>query len=118
MSGMLLSLAIWVPILSGLVVLATGSDRNAPLARMLALLGAIAGLLVTFPLYTGFDMATPAMQFVELSAWIPRFNINYHLGVDGISMMFVMLNSFITIIVVLAGWKVNDNKVAQYNAGF
>ena len=119
MSGLpLLSLAIWVPILSGIVVLATGSDRNAPLARMLALLGAVAGLLVTIPLYTGFDMTTPAMQFVELSPWIPRFNINYHLGVDGISMLFVILNSFITIIVVLAGWQVIDNKVAQYNAAF
>ena len=119
MSGMpLLSLAIWVPIFSGLVVLLTGSDRNAPLARMLALLGALAGLMVTLPLYTGFDITTPAMQFVELSSWIPRFNINYSLGVDGISMLFVMLNSFITVIVVLAGWKVIDNKVAQYNAGF
>ena len=119
MSGMpLLSLAIWVPVLSGLVVLATGSDRNAPLARMLALLGAVAGLLVTIPLYTGFDATTPAMQFVELSPWIPRFNINYNLGVDGISMLFVILNSFITIVVVLAGWQVIDNKVAQYNAGF
>jgi NADH-quinone oxidoreductase subunit M len=69
MSGTpLLSLAIWVPILAGFVVLATGSDRNAPLARMLALLGAIAGLLVTIPLYTGFDLHTPAMQFVELQA--------------------------------------------------
>ena len=58
------------------------------------------------------------MQFVELSAWIPRFNINYHLGVDGISMLFVILNSFITVIVVLAGWKVIDKKVAQYHAGF
>jgi NADH-quinone oxidoreductase subunit M len=119
MSGLpLLSLAIWVPIVAGFVVLATGSDRNSPLARMLALLGAVAGLLVTLPLYTGFDMTTPAMQFVELSPWIPRFNINYHLGVDGISMFFVMLNSFITVIVVLAGWKVIDNKVAQYNAAF
>ena len=91
MSGLpLLSLAIWVPIVSGLVVLATGSDRNAPLAKMLALLGGIAGLMVTLPLYTQFDLTTSAMQFVELSAWIPRFNINYHLGVDGISMLFVI----------------------------
>ena len=119
MSGLpLLSLAIWVPIFSGLVVLLTGSDRNSPLARMLALLGAIVGLLVTLPLYTGFDTTTPAMQFVELLPWIRRFNINYHLGVDGISMLFVILNSFITIIVVLAGWKVIESKVAQYNAGF
>ncbi|WP_319239027.1 NADH-quinone oxidoreductase subunit M [uncultured Propionivibrio sp.] len=119
MSGMpLLSLAIWVPIFAGVAVLLTGSDRNAPLARMLALAGAVAGLLVTLPLYTGFDLTTPQMQFVELASWIPRFNINYHLGVDGISMLFVILNSFITVIVVLGGWKVIENKVAQYNAGF
>ena len=119
MSGTpLLSLAIWVPILAGLVVLATGSDRNAPLARMLSLIGAVAGLVVTIPLYTGFDLHTPAMQFVELKPWIQRFNVNYHLGVDGISMLFVILNSFITVTVILAGWQVIDNKVAQYNAGF
>ncbi|MEF8700699.1 MAG: NADH-quinone oxidoreductase subunit M [Candidatus Accumulibacter sp. UW20] len=119
MSGTpLLSLAIWIPILAGFVVLATGSDRNAPLARTLSLIGAVAGLLVTIPLYTGFDMLTPAMQFVELKTWIPRFNVNYHLGVDGISMPFVILNSFITITVILAGWQVIDQKIAQYNAGF
>ncbi len=114
----LLSFAIWVPIFAGLVVLLTGSDRNAPLARGLALLGAIAGLVVTLPLYTGFDVTTPAMQFVEMAPWIPRFNINYHLGVDGISMLFVILNSFITLIVVLAGWEVIKQKIAQYNAAF
>ena len=119
MSGMpLLSYAIWVPIFAGLLVLATGTDRNAPLARMLALVGSLAGLAVTIPLYIGFDTTTPAMQFVELAPWIPRFSINYHLGVDGISMLFVILNSFITVIVVLGGWKVIQNKVAQYNAGF
>lgn len=119
MSGLpLLSLAIWVPIFSGLVILLTGSDRNAPFARMLAFLGAVAGFVVTLPLYSGFDLATPAMQFVELAPWISRFNINYHLGVDGISMLFVILNSFITIIVILAGWKVIESKVSQYNAGF
>ncbi|MBE2261084.1 MAG: NADH-quinone oxidoreductase subunit M [Rhodobacteraceae bacterium] len=119
MSGTpLLSFAIWVPIVAGFVVLASGADRNAPLARMLALAGAIAGLLVTIPLYTGFDLNTPAMQFVELHSWIPRFNVNYHLGVDGISVLFVLLNSFITVTVVLAGWQVIDSRVAQYNAGF
>jgi NADH-quinone oxidoreductase subunit M len=119
MSGYpLLSLAIWIPILAGLLTLATGSDRNAPLARMLALAGAVVGCLVTIPLWAGFDLTTPAMQFVELAPWVPRFNINYHLGVDGISMLFVILNSFITIIVVLAGWKVIEQKVAQYNAAF
>jgi NADH-quinone oxidoreductase subunit M len=58
------------------------------------------------------------MQFVELQSWVPRFNINYHLGVDGISVLFVLLNAFITIIVVVAGWQVIENKVAQYMAAF
>ena len=114
----LLSLAIWVPIIGGLLVLATGSDRNAPLARMLALAVAVAGFVVTIPLYTGFDTTTSAMQFVELTSWVPRFNINYHLGVDGLSVLFVILNAFITILVVMAGWQVIQDKVAQYMAAF
>ena len=114
----LLSLAIWVPILAGVIVLMTGGDRNAPLARVLALIGAIAGFLVTIPLWTGFDVSHSGMQFVELHNWIPRFNINYHLGVDGISMLFVLLNAFITIIVVAAGWEVIKTKVSQYMAAF
>lgn len=114
----LLSLAIWVPILAGVIVLMTGGDRNAPLARVLALIGAIAGFLVTIPLWTDFDVSHSGMQFVELHNWIPRFNINYHLGVDGISMLFVLLNAFITIIVVAAGWEVIKTKVAQYMAAF
>ncbi|AWI80173.1 MAG: NADH-quinone oxidoreductase subunit M [Betaproteobacteria bacterium HGW-Betaproteobacteria-13] len=114
----LLSLAVWVPIIGGLLVLATGSDRNAPMARALALLVAIVGLVVTLPLYTGFDTGTSAMQFVELMPWVPRFNINYHLGVDGISVLFVILNAFITVIVVVAGWQVIEQKVAQYMAAF
>ncbi|WP_334159187.1 NADH-quinone oxidoreductase subunit M [Oryzomicrobium sp.] len=126
MSGHLLSLAIWLPIIAGLLVLfmtglltwLTGSDKHAPLARGLSLTGAVLGLLVTLPLFTGFDRASADMQFVELATWIPRFNINYHLGVDGISMLFVILNAFITVMVVLAGWQVVEKKVAQYNAAF
>ena len=114
----LLSLAIWIPIVAGLLVLATGGDRNAPLARLLALVGAIAAFVVTIPLWTGFDHAFVGMQFVELESWIPRFNINYLLGVDGISMLFVVLNAFITIIVVAAGWEVIQEKVGQYMAAF
>ena len=119
MTGMpLLSLAIWVPIVGGLLVLATGSDRNAPLARSMALITSIIGFLVTLPLYTGFDTTTSAMQFVELARWIPAFNIHYSLGVDGLSVLFVLLNSFITVIVVVAGWEVIKKGVAQYMAAF
>lgn len=113
-----LSLAIWVPILGGVLVLATGSDRNAPLARILAFAVAVAGFVVTIPLYAGFDAGSSAMQFVELQSWIPRFNINYHLGVDGISVLFLLLNAFITIMVVMAGWQVIQERVAQYMAAF
>lgn len=114
----LLSLSIWLPIIFGLLVLATGNDRNAPLARVVALIGAILGFLVTIPLYLDFDKMTSAMQFVELSEWIPHFNVHYHLGVDGISVLFVILNSFFTPLVVIAGWKIIEKRVAQYLAGF
>ena len=112
-----LSLAIWVPIVAGLIVLAVG-DRNIREARWISLLGATVGFLVTIPLVTGFQTGTSAMQFVELNPWIPRFNVNYHLGVDGISVLFILLNSFITVLVVIAGWEVIRSKVAQYMAAF
>ena len=96
----------------------TGSDRNAGLARPLALAVAVAGFLVTLPLYTGFDRTTSAMQFVELAPWIPRFNIHYQLGVDGISVLFILLTAFFTPLVVLAGWQVIEKRVAQYMASF
>ncbi len=113
-----ISVAIWLPIIFGVLVLATGDDKNAPLARNLALLGSILGFLVTLPLYSGFDISTSAMQFEELHNWIPLFSIHYHLGVDGISMLFILLNSLFTPLVVLAGWKVIDKRVAQYMAAF
>ena len=112
-----LSLSIWIPILFGLVVLAF-SDRHAAQVRQISLLGAVLGLAVSLPLYSGFNLQTSAMQFVEFSPWIPRFNINYNLGVDGISVLFILLNSFITVLVVLAGWESIQKKVAQYMAAF
>ena len=114
----LLSLAIWVPIFLGFLVLAIGSGKSGVFSRRLALFAALLGFLVTIPLYTGFNSASAGMQFVESLAWITRFKINYELGVDGISLLFVILNSFITVIVILAGWKVIDQKVSQYNAAF
>ena len=113
-----LSLAIWTPIVFGLVILPLGRDSQASLARWLALAGAVLGFLVTLPLYTGFQAGTAQMQFVEKAPWIERFNIYYHLGVDGISLWFVLLTAFITIIVVIAGWEVIQKKVNQYMAAF
>jgi NADH-quinone oxidoreductase subunit M len=113
-----LSLAIWVPIVAGLVVLAVGRDRDPGAARWIALFGALAGLLVTLPLWLHFDNSTAKMQFVELTDWVPRFDIHYFLGVDGISMLFVLLNSLMTVLVVWAGWEVIRERVAQYMAAF
>src|SRR6185312_14422828 len=115
---MLLSLAIWIPVIAGVLVLALGGDRRAPLQRQVALAGAILGFLVTVPLYTAFRIGTHEMQFVELAPWIQGFNINYHLGVDGISVLFILLNSFITVTVVIAGWSVIESRVGQYLAAF
>ncbi len=113
-----LSLAIWLPIVAGVVVLASGSEKNAREARVIAFIGALAGFLVTLPLFAEFDVATSAMQFVEDAPWIERYNIRYHLGVDGIAMPFLLLNSFITVLVVLAGWDVIQSRVSQYMASF
>jgi NADH-quinone oxidoreductase subunit M len=113
-----LSLAIWVPIVAGVFVLALNRDRDAAAARWLALVGSIAGFAVTIPLYAHFQLGTSEMQFEEAIEWIPRFNVNYLLGVDGISVLLVLLNSFITVLVVWSAWIVIERKVAQYLAAF
>ena len=114
----LLSLSIWLPIAFGALLLVTGRDQNAGVARAIALVGAIASFLVTLPIITRFDTTTASMQFVEKLPWIERFNIHYHLGVDGLSMWFVPLTAFITVIVVIAAWEVIQERVAQYLGAF
>ena len=118
MSLPLLSLSIWIPILGGLGVLAGGGDQRANAQRWIALAAALLGFLVTIPLYTGFAAHSADFQFQEKLDWISRFNIHYHLGVDGISLLFVLLNSFVTILVVIAGWSVIDSRVGQYYGAF
>jgi NADH-quinone oxidoreductase subunit M len=117
MNTQLLSLAIWLPILGAIPVFWIGSERRT-LVRWLSLAVAVAGFLVTIPLYTGFDPAQAGMQFVEQMPWITRFNVQYMLGVDGISMPFILLNSLVTVLVVLAGWEVIEDKQAQYMGAF
>jgi NADH-quinone oxidoreductase subunit M len=114
----LLSLAIWTPIAFGLFLLALGRDDQARAVRWVALIGSVISLLVTLPLYSGFKLGTSAMQFVETTPWIARFNVNYHLGVDGISLWFVLLTAFINVIVVLASWESITERVNQYMASF
>jgi NADH-quinone oxidoreductase subunit M len=114
----LLSLAIWMPIAFGTLLLALGRDDQARAVRWLALVGAIASFLVTLPLWVGFDNSTAAMQFVERAPWIERFNVQYHLGVDGISLWFVPLTAFITVIVVISAWEAITERVNQYMGAF
>jgi NADH-quinone oxidoreductase subunit M len=114
----LLSLAIWTPIAFGVVLLALGRDDQARMVRWVALIGAFVSFLVTVPLYTGFQLGTAAMQFVELLPWMDRFNVNYHLGVDGISLWFILLTAFINLVVVIAGWEVITRRVNQYMGAF
>ena len=114
----LLSLAIWTPIFFGVVLLALGRDEQARAVRWLALIGAVVSFLVTLPLYTRFELGTSAMQFVENAPWIARFNVNYHLGLDGISLWFVLLTAFINIIVVIASWESITRRVNQYMGAF
>ena len=114
----LLSLVIWFPIVGGILVLATGGEQNAPVARKLALGFSVATFLLSLPLYTGFDNTTAAMQFVERKAWIDLLHIEYYLGVDGISMPFILLTTFLTVVVVIARWEVIQQRTAQYMAAF
>ena len=113
-----LSAAIWVPIAFGAFLLAFGNERNAPTVRLIALVGAILGFLVTIPLFTGFERGTAELQFVEQLPWIELLGASYLLGVDGLSVWFVLLTAFITIIVVVAGWEVIESRVHQYMAAF
>jgi len=118
LSQHLLSIATWLPIIGGVAVLATGGDRNANLARRLGLGFAVAAFLATIPLYTGFDARTHAMQFGEDYPWIDAFHIRYRLGIDGISLLLILLTSFSTVLVVISAWLVIQRKVAQYMAAF
>jgi NADH-quinone oxidoreductase subunit M len=114
----LLSLAIWLPIASGILLLAFGRDERAATVRWTALAASLLGFLVTIPLVTGFNTSTAALQFVERHRWIDRFAASYLLGVDGISVWFVLLTAFITVIVVISAWQVITDRVHQYMAAF
>jgi len=114
----MLSLAIWTPIVLGVLILALGRDDKASLVRWAALFSAVLSFLVCLPLYTQFDNSSASMQFVENMPWVLRFNMAYHLGVDGISLWLVLLTSFITVVVVISAWEVITERVNQYMGAF
>ena len=110
----LLSIVIWLPIVGGLMVLAGGDKLSRPFALAVSLLA----FLISIPLWTGFDASSYQMQFEEKKLWIDTFSIYYHLGVDGIAMPLILLNTFTTVLIVVAGWEVIQKKPAQYMAAF
>ena len=114
----LLSLVVWTPIIGGLWVLLASAGRGASTVRAVALAVSLLTFVLSLFLWTGFDSTTHEMQFVERAVWISAFDIHYHLGVDGISMPLVLLTTLMTVLVVLAGWKVIEYKPAQYMAAF
>lgn len=113
----LLTLLTWLPILGGFVVLGIG-DRSPELARRVTLVIAVIAFLLSIPLYTNFDTSIATMQFEEMHPWIAAFNINYHLGVDGLSMPLILLTTFTSLLVIIAGWEVIQKRVSQYMAAF
>ena len=113
----LLSLLIWLPVAGGFALLAMEAMGNTA-SRQTALVVSIVTFLLSLLLYTDFDMSTAAMQFQEQLPWIAAINANYHLGVDGISMPLIILTTFTTVLVVIAGWEVIQNKTGQYLAAF
>ena len=113
----ILSLTIWIPIIGGILVLASG-DKAANATRWTALVVAILTFIVSLPLYSSFDPTTAQMQFVERTPWVSLFNIEYYLGVDGISMPLIILTTFITVFVIIAGWEVIQYKPSSYMAAF
>jgi len=117
MDKMLLSLLIWMPILGGAIIVLVGNGR-AETARWLSVLISIVVFVMSLGLFTGFDSSTHLMQFVEKSSWISLFDINYHIGVDGISMPLIILTTFSTVLVIVAGWEVITRRVAHYMAAF
>jgi len=117
MTQYLLSILIWLPIAGGFLTLLLG-DGSRNLARWLALAIAVATFAFSIPLYLGFDGSTAAFQFIERTAWITTFNADYSLGVDGIAMPLILLTTFTTILIVVAGWEVITERTAQYLGAF
>jgi NADH-quinone oxidoreductase subunit M len=119
----ILSLLIWLPIAGGAAVLFLGDGDDAASGRAaqmrwMALGISLLTLFISVPLFTEFDTSTAAMQFVERAPWIGALSVEYYLGVDGISVPLILLTTFITPLVIIAGWDSIKQRSAQYFAAF
>ena len=110
----LLSVLVWLPILGGIAVMLAG-ERSA---RGLSLAIALLTFALSIPLWTGFELGTASFQFVERVAWIPSLHADYYLGVDGISLPLIVLTTFTTVLVIVAGFGSVTKRLAQYFAAF
>ncbi len=113
-----LSAVVWTPILGGIWLFMVAGERTPELSKRIALATSLLTFLFSIPLYTGFDTTTHAMQFVERGQWITTFGVEYYLGVDGISLPLILLTTFTTVLVIIAGWQVITYKVAHYMSAF
>ena len=123
LTNYLLSFLIWFPIAGGiaLLVIGDGDDTQSPQARLMrlsALVFSVLTFLASIGLYMGFDNAEPGMQFIERVPWIEAFNVWYYLGIDGLSAPLILLTTFITPLIVIAGWDSIKNRPSQYYAAF
>lgn len=114
----LLNLLIWLPIIGGVFIFLTGDDNNPNTSRYLSLFTVLLTLMISFALITGFDLGNPEMQYLEEIAWMPALGINYSLGVDGLSLLLIVLSIFTNLIVILATWNSIHQRVSQYLAAF
>jgi len=113
-----LSLLIWLPVVGGISVLVLGRQQNAATARWVALVFSSITFVLSIGIYWRFDVTTAAYQFAEFVPWVAAFNINYSIGIDGISLPLILLTTFLTVLVVIAGWKVIQYRVSHYLAAF
>jgi len=114
----LLSLLVWLPVIGGIVNLFLLGDRRPEQVRVFSLIVTIVSLLLVIMVYGEFDPTIASYQFVERFSWIPTFNIEYYLGVDGIALPLVILTCFTGLIVVIAGWQIIQVRVPEYYAAF
>jgi NADH-quinone oxidoreductase subunit M len=112
----LLAVLIWLPILGGAIVLGLGNRVEA--ARRVSLLVALLAAAFSVPLWVGFKAGTAQMQFVERTPWIPAIHADFFIGVDGISMPLIVLTTFTTVLIVIAGWTNVAKRIAQYLGAF
>lgn len=114
----LLNLLIWLPIIGGVFVFLTGDDKNPNVSRYLSLFTVILTLIMCVPLVSGFDINTYSMQYIDEISWMPALGISYSLGIDGLSLLLIVLSIFTNLIVILATWESIQTRVGQYMAAF